>query len=78
MQDSNNISIWVRGTAVSLLILSVLALLFAPSQMPASYDWVQHTTSESAAQGIEGAWVARLGFMLFGLVVIWQTVILHE
>ncbi|WP_420641298.1 DUF998 domain-containing protein [Candidatus Leptofilum sp.] len=69
---------WQRRTAVSLLILSALALLLAPSQMPASYDWLQHTTSESAAQGVEGAWLARLGFMIFGLAVMWQTSLLHK
>ena len=29
------------------------------------------TTSESGAQGISGAWLARLGFLLFGLAVLW-------
>ena len=39
--------------------------------MPADYSWISHTTSESAAQGVDGAWLARLGFLLFGLGVIW-------
>jgi hypothetical protein len=39
--------------------------------MPESYDWIEHTTSESAAQGVEGAWLARLGFLSFGLAVLW-------
>lgn len=54
-----------------LLALSIMALLSAPKLMPEGYSWVIHTTSESAAQGIEGAWVARLGFLAFGLAVIW-------
>ena len=54
-----------------LLAFSLFALLLAPLLMPASYEWLQHTTSESAAQGIPGAWLARLGFMTFGLTVIW-------
>ncbi len=39
--------------------------------MPDSYSWVEHGTSESGAQGIDGAWVARAGFILFGLSVLW-------
>ena len=59
--------------AIGLLVLSALALLLAPLIMPASYSWLQHTTSESAAQGIDGAWLARLGFLIFGLTVLWLT-----
>jgi hypothetical protein len=54
-----------------LLLLSASALGLAPRLMPASYDWLRHTTSESAAQGVTGAWLARLGFLLFGLAVMW-------
>jgi thiol:disulfide interchange protein len=39
--------------------------------MPDSYDWLSHTTSESAAQGLSGAWLARLGFLTLGLGVLW-------
>jgi hypothetical protein len=63
-----------RGTAGSILalfILSAAALLAAPGLMPAGYSWLTHTTSESAAQGLNGAWLARLGFILFGLAVVW-------
>lgn len=56
-----------------ILALSMVALLSAPLLMPAGYSWVQHTISESAAQGLAGAWLARLGFLLFGLAVIWLT-----
>jgi hypothetical protein len=38
--------------------------------MPAGYDWVSQTTSESGAQALVGAWVARLGFLTFGLAVL--------
>ncbi len=41
--------------------------------MPEGYSWVTHTTSQSAAQGVEAAWIARLGFLSFGLGVIWVT-----
>ena len=49
---------------------SAAALAAAPALMPPSYSWVSHTTSESAAQGVGGAWLARTGFVLFGLSVI--------
>ena len=49
------------------LLGSAVALALAPALMPADYSWVTHTTSESAAQGVEGAWLARLGLLLFGL-----------
>jgi hypothetical protein len=55
---------------VGLLVVSAVALLLAPTQMPDGYSWLRHTTSESAAQGVRGAWLARLGFLIFGLAVI--------
>jgi hypothetical protein len=58
---------------LSLLLLSAAALLAAPWLMPPGYSWLTHTTSQSAAQGLEGAWLARLGFILFGLAVVWLT-----
>lgn len=67
-----------RVIVVGLLLASFLALLLAPTQMPASYDWLQHTTSESGSQGIAGAWLARLGFLLFGLAVLAETAVLHK
>lgn len=60
------------GIAVCLSA-SALALAVAPLFMPEGYSWVTHTTSESAAQGVAAAWIARLGFLLFGLGVIWLT-----
>lgn len=57
-----------------LLVGSALAL--APALMPEGYSWLTHTTSESAAQGVRGAWLARLGFMLLGLAVLWLCVAL--
>ena len=57
--------------ALLVLVASAIALGLAPLLMPASYSWVSRTTSESAAQGIDGAWLARLGFLLFGLAAIW-------
>ncbi|HET6273759.1 MAG TPA: DUF998 domain-containing protein [Bacteroidota bacterium] len=56
---------------LALLLISVGSLLAAPSFMPESYSWISHTTSESAAQGLKDAWLARLGFVTFGLAVMW-------
>lgn len=50
--------------------LSVVALAVAPLVLPADYSWISQTTSEAAAQGTHGAWMARLGFLLFGLAVV--------
>ena len=52
------------------LAASVGALTLAPLALDPSYDWVRHTTSESGAQGADGAWVARTGFALLGLSVL--------
>jgi hypothetical protein len=52
------------------LAASALALALAPQLMPSDYSWVEHTTSESGAQGIAGAWLARAGLLLFGLSVL--------
>jgi hypothetical protein len=60
-----------RVGIVTLLVLSAAALGAAPLMLPASYSWVRHAISESAAQGVEGAWVARLGLLLMGLAVLW-------
>ena len=38
--------------------------------MPSSYDWVEHTTSEAAGQGVANAWVTRTGFVAMGLAVL--------
>jgi hypothetical protein len=58
-----------RAVLLSLAI-SALALTLAPLLMPESYSWVANTTSESAAQGMDGAWLARLGLVAFGVAVI--------
>lgn len=56
---------------VALLALSALALALAPTLMGPEYSWLTHTTSESAAQNTSGAWLARAGFLIFGLAVLW-------
>lgn len=61
---------WDAVAPVTGLVFSAVLLAVAPVFMPTTYDWVRHTTSESAAQGIDMAWVARLGFTTFGISVI--------
>jgi hypothetical protein len=61
-----------HGAVVVFLLLAASAssLAAAPILMPDGYSWVSNTTSESAAQGVEGAWLARLGFLSFGFAVL--------
>lgn len=67
----------MRGVLL-LLGLSIVSFLCAPLLMPEGYYWIMHTTSESAAQGTEGAWLARLGFLSFGFAVIWLSLALND
>jgi hypothetical protein len=62
---------WEAWCIMACLGGSASALGLAPVLMPASYSWLSHTTSESAAQGLGGAWLARFGFLAFGLAVLW-------
>ncbi|HEX6235267.1 MAG TPA: DUF998 domain-containing protein [Jiangellaceae bacterium] len=62
-----------RIAIVGLYLAAALALAVAPLLMPPAYSWLEHTTSESAAQGLEGAWLARTGFVLFGFAVLATT-----
>lgn len=52
--------------AMLLLALSAGLVFSAPLFMPAGYDWTVHSISESAAQGLHNAWIARLGFLCYG------------
>lgn len=63
---------------VAGLLGSVIALAFAPALMPADYSWISHTTSESAAQGVPGGWLARIGFVLMGLSVVLLSGLRHR
>ena len=56
---------------LTLLLLSATAIAVAPLAMPEGYSWISNAISESAAQGQERAWVARLGFLLYGFAVLW-------
>jgi hypothetical protein len=54
----------------AVLAAAMVAFGLAPLAVPSSYVWTEHGISESGAQGIDGAWVTRLGFILFGLAVL--------
>ncbi len=56
---------------IALLVAALGAFGVAPLLLPDTYSWVEHGISESAAQGVEQAWLARLGFIAFGLAVLW-------
>jgi hypothetical protein len=60
----------VAGGVLAGLVASAIALGAAPLLMLPAYSWMQHTVSESAAQGVSGAWLVRLGFLLFGFPVL--------
>ena len=59
----------LASVVAPLLALSAMLVLIAASAMPDSYSWRAHSISESAAQGLEHAWIARLSFVCFGLAV---------
>lgn len=56
----------VAWVAVVLLAVSAVAVAAAPGVMAPDYSWVGNTISESAAQGVRHAWVARAGFVGLG------------
>lgn len=56
---------------IAMLAVSAALVGAAPVLMPAGYSWRRHGISKSAAQGVDGAWMARMAFLLFGLAVIW-------
>ncbi len=56
---------------IAMLVVSATFVGVAPALMPAGYSWRKHGISESAAQGVDGAWMGRMAFLLFGLAVIW-------
>ncbi len=65
--DTARVQTW---TLTVVLGCSAAAITLAPMVVDSTYDWLIHTTSESAGQAVSGAWMARLGFVLLGLGVI--------
>lgn len=60
----------VGAAVVVLLLASAVLVVVAALVMPAPYVWRVHSISESAAQGLQHAWIARLGFLGFGFAVL--------
>ncbi len=60
----------IATLALLALAGGLLGLGLAPLAMPASYSWIANSISESGAQQLPGAWVARSGFLLFGLGIV--------
>lgn len=58
------------GAVIAMLAAAVVCIAMAPTLMPDSYSIVEHSVSESAAQGVEGAWLARTGLLVFGFAVL--------
>lgn len=58
----------IRGVSL-LLGASMAAVAAAPVFMPDGYSWIANTISESGAQGIDRAWVARAGVATAGVAV---------
>lgn len=58
---------WIGGI---LLIGASAVLALAPLTLPPDYSPVELTTSYSAAQGVSGAWAARVGFVIAGGAVL--------
>ncbi|MDH3293030.1 MAG: DUF998 domain-containing protein [Acidimicrobiia bacterium] len=63
---------------IGLLAAALIAFAVAPTLVAESYSWVEFGISESAAQGVEGAWLARVGMILFGLAVLWLVGLGHR
>ncbi len=60
----------VGGAVLVVLAASASCVALAPLLMPESYSIIEHSISESAAQRVEGVWLARAGLLLFGLGVL--------
>ena len=74
MQPPSSIRLAYSGVGiVVLLICSAFCIFIAPLAMPFNYSWLSNSISESGAQGLHHAWITRLGFLLFGLGVLWLT-----
>ncbi len=56
--------------ALGMFVTSAVALAVAPVFLPPSYSWVENTVSESAGQGVRGAWLVRSGVLLTSLAAV--------
>ncbi len=63
---------------ILLLLASAFCVIAGTMAMPDGYIWLKHSISESAAQGMEAAWIARFSFLLYGCAVLWLAVFLRS
>jgi hypothetical protein len=49
------------------IAVMVAAILLGPLASPPEFSWLRHSTSEQAAQHLQGAWIMRTGFAAFGI-----------
>ncbi len=63
---------------VFLLVASVKFGLVTTDAMPEPYSWRTHSISESAAQGLLNAWIARFSFLCFGGAVLILSLLKRE
>ncbi|MBL7164313.1 MAG: DUF998 domain-containing protein [Anaerolineales bacterium] len=47
----------------------VAVIIIAHFFVPPEYNWLQHTVSDLAAQGLQYQWIMQLGFIGFGLLL---------
>ena len=56
--------------AILMLMGSAACVAIAPALIDDSYSVLEQSISESGGQGVEGAWLARVGFLLLGFGVL--------
>lgn len=61
---------FVRPGILAGLLISAVAFALAPLLMPPTYSWIAHTLSQAASQGLQGGWLARLGFLIGGMTML--------
>jgi Protein of unknown function (DUF998) len=72
---SRRFLVWL---VVFLLVASGAFVLVAAAAMPEPYSWRTHSISESAAQGLLNAWIARFSFLCFGGAVLVLSILQRE
>ena len=63
---------WVGLQKYNVIAVAVFIgiIIIAHLSANGSYSWKTNTVSELAAQGYERKWIMQIGFVLFGLILI--------
>jgi hypothetical protein len=64
---------WVEQSHLAGIAIIAVTMLVGPMAAPDEFDWLRHTTSEQAGQGVAGAWIMRTGFVAYGAGVMLST-----